>query len=588
MLALSAQLEQMQEFDISVAVDETAQMLTDRFMDKIEQSLGFNAFDSYRVKKHDERQRAIRRLNAAPTSYKNPNDTYTVSTNVEQGAALTSDDFEPTEEYFMNSLFQPIFLTALGLVALILLIVGLCCRCCCRCLQCLPNDHHTEKGHQHDSHAQRVAFIKSQEREITIIEITLIVLVLISDCFCYYGYGYLMKGNDDLVDALTDLEETFGSVVTHTNLIYTVDAPAMVTASNGGYTSGCSAAQEIFGGSDGTGGLVAFSDTYLNLAKTLDNLADTMYDMLEQAKTAVAENMAGYIQTFVLLIFCLGFICCVLFTSMKISHSTCGTKLAMLWAMITFLLLLVFNMPMMYLSQVFGDFCMDPTYNAVWSIPPGSTRDMVKFYATCQGTDTLGEALGSASTGMNDIKNATDAITSSFASCSSDTYASDLGTACTDSATRLDAIGTLLSCPTFQSVWFKLINDAFCQGFYDGIYSIWVSQFLTSFFLYFLIIVASISYQFFKPIDKIVPDDGYDEDKHMNTGGEQELVEKRVNYDYNQASSGDAYQFEDGGDLDLGAGSGGNYGNITESERYARDKEEDSAFNGDIDDADVL
>jgi hypothetical protein len=570
-------------------------------MDKIEQSLGFNAFESYRVKRdmydrpgqQQQRRRNLRRLNTPNFEYNNPNDTYVISNNVKRGEALTSDDFEPTEMYFDRALFQPIFLTALGIVALVLLILGLCCRCCCTCLQCLPNDHHTESGHQNDSHAKRVAYIKSQEREITVIEITLIVLVLISDCFCYYGYGYLMKGNNDLIDALGDLETTFGDVVSHTNSIYTIDAPAMVTASNGGYTSGCSDAKEIFGGDDGTGGLVAFSDTYLNLAKTLDGLADTMYDMLETANKEVSDNMADLIEIFVLLIFCLGFICCVLFALMKVCHTTCGTKLAMVWAMITFLLLLIFNMPMMYMSQVFGDFCMKPTFNAVWSIPAGSTRDMVKYYATCQGTDTLGEALGKASTGMNDIKNATDTITSTFASCSADTYASDLGSACTLSGDRLDAIGLLLSCPTFQRVWFKLINDAFCQGFFDGIYSIWVSQFLTSFFLYFLIIVASISYQFFKDIDTIVPDDDYkDQDKYMDARredhhhhhakDEEQFIEKRVDYDYNQeASSGGGY--DEG--IELG-GSGGNYG-VTESERYERDREEGFSFNGDIDEADI-
>ena len=76
-------------------------------------------------------------------------------------------------------------------------------------------------------------------------------------------------------------------------------------------------------------------------------------------------------------------------------------------------------------------------------------------------------------------------------------------------SSRFGDIREHITCENFQSVWFTLFNDCFCDGIYSGIYSLWVSQFITSFFLFFLIVVASISYQYFHPkhVKKIVPTD---------------------------------------------------------------------------------
>ena len=114
-----------------------------------------------------------------------------------------------------------------------------------------------------------------------------------------------------------------------------------------------------------------------------------------------------------------------------------------------------------------------------------------------------------------------------------------------------------ISCPSFQAIWFKLINEALCEGFYSGIYSIWVSQFITSFFLFFLIVVATVSYQYFASTDTlVVPGDGDIEDgptgnefiDNYNSGGTTTGagVHKAINDD------GDIeYEADGRGDIEL-------------------------------------
>ena len=47
----------------------------------------------------------------------------------------------------------------------------------------------------------------------------------------------------------------------------------------------------------------------------------------------------------------------------------------------------------MILSQVLGDFCVQPTHNVIKATPDGELEDMVRFYSHCTGSDTIGEKL---------------------------------------------------------------------------------------------------------------------------------------------------------------------------------------------------
>jgi hypothetical protein len=71
------------------------------------------------------------------------------------------------------------------------------------------------------------------------------------------------------------------------------------------------------------------------------------------------------------------------------------------------------------------------------------------------------------------------------------------------------------TCDKFQKIWFTIVNNALCTNFYSGIYSLWVSQFITSFFLFWLIVVASISYHYFKQT-KVYVAPSEDEQKVVN------------------------------------------------------------------------
>jgi len=452
-----------------------------------------------------------------------PMSAYTPSANVEAGHRISGQDFSTDEAYLTTVLTTPVVLTVLGFLSLVILNIALCCRKCFKCCRCEPNDHHAEKGHDHDSLSKRMSYINHQKLMVFIVEMVLCGCVMLADMFCFYGYTGIVAGGEDLNVALDLINQLLKGALDGAKAIkVTTFSMTLLTDRSENIT--CPPA------GPGASGLTA---AYGGL-KTLIGVTSTAMDAVVNAMGPIQENVAtnknfindtliAYADVFVFLVFSFAFVSVCLFVIFRLFRSTCGTKIAIAWGMLTFIILLLVCLPFMIFSSVFGDFCMAPSENAVMNAP-AEIQEKLRFYSTCAagledvvgdnlrlGKDKLGEILSTITTQMLGYCDGSSSTRSRVELDKIDGLSTLL-------MQNLDKIISAASCVKVQEIWFKIVNDALCTNFYSGIYSLWVSQFVTSFFLFLLIVQASISYHYFA-----------NSSVYVSTEGAIELTEKGSN-----------------------------------------------------------
>lgn len=438
---------------------------------------------------------------------------YTPSANVKAGHRISGKEFSTSPEYLQAVLTTPIALTVLGVLSLIVLNISFCCRNCFKCCRCEPNDHHGEKGHDHDSVSQRMAYINHQKLMVFIVEMVLSFCVLLADMFCFYGYTGIVAGGKDLNDALDLIDGLLTQAVHGATSVITSTGSlnSLISLSE---TSNCPPhGSQINSDAMKTAyaGLKTLSDaTAAAMQVVVDSLGPISSNVADN-KNFINDTLLAYADIFVFLVFSVAFISVCLFVIFRLFRSACGTKIAIAWGMLTFLVLLLVCLPFMIFSSIFGDFCMNPSGNAV-AQAPYAIRNKLTFYSTCVTSATVVDDVGTNLEAgadkigqiITDIANNLIGTQGSPGPCygnSTSTKPVVLNKISSSSGPQLKAnilkIREAAKCENVQAIWFKIVNDALCTNFYSGIYSLWVSQFVTSFFLFLLIVQASISYHYF-------------------------------------------------------------------------------------------
>lgn len=484
-------------------------------------------------------------LSSTQADYVNPNDKYQPGSLVKAGHAFSGQEFGTSMDYIRKVLIPPVVLFVLGVLSLIVLILLLCCRRCFKCLRCEPNDHHNEAGHDQDSVAKRIAYINHQKTMIFVIEIVLCLCVLIADALCFYGYKYIMDGGHNLTDALDKMKAivtsaidgsaTIGLGATYLKAFVLESSTTLCPApASGPYHSAYFTSM-----TNGYATLDSAADMLISSMASIGPTLSPLSSQIDTLKAYVVDYLLKYADIFVIIIFCIALLSVLLFVVFRMFKSQLGTKFAIFWGMLTFFLLLLICLPFMIFSSVFGDFCMAPTENAIKQVPD-DLKDTLTYYATCVGsgdvtaflmtgltqlqtllTQAVGGFIGeydpvaSANTPSFPFNSATCGSPGSYVPCycnsaNAPRSTGDIGATGNPSGMAGVLAASIMlqqgvqqildgaDCSKLQEIWFIVINDALCTNFYNGIYSLWVSQFITSFFLFFLIVLASISYHYFK------------------------------------------------------------------------------------------
>merc|ERR1711988_1893002 len=328
------------------------------------------------------------------------------------------------------------------------------------------------------------------------------------------------------------------------------DAPQMTTSTNAAKIT-CSNALSILSEMD------TFNAALNSAAKLLYDAIVLLVNYMDTGKEIVNNYVDAYLRTFVFIIWAFAAMATFWFVLFRIFKSECGTKFAIFWGELTFFLILLFNVPMMILAQVLGDFCVQPTHNLIKAAPDQpflnnrTAEDIVRFYSHCSGSDTIGDDLTAVQESFTLLSNATTVVADIF--CSSDTNLGTISSTIISAGTRFTDIRDAIACTNFQAVWFTLFNDCLCGGIYSGIYSLWVSQFITSFFLFFLIVIVSVTYQYFHAdhAKKVIPVAEAEEiEEGMQVPNSSELTSEKGGAPLENGDGGDVEMSEMIGEMD--------------------------------------
>lgn len=170
-------------------------------------------------------------------------------------------------------------------------------------------------------------------------------------------------------------------------------------------------------------------------------------------------------------------------------HSKCFFYLLMLISELVVLVYTFICAILMFIVMFLGDFCMNP--NTIIKQPK-----ILSYYMSCEGTSPFSDSIQTISTKITDVSTQLEttlstcpsiaAMTTPFLAISSDFKSIDGHLACG-------------SGDNLNMVWNDAVNVGICGNFMNGLFKIWVSQYVVSGALFFTIICASVLYQYFGP-----------------------------------------------------------------------------------------
>ena len=228
-------------------------------------------------------------------------------------------------------------------------------------------------------------------------------------------------------------------------------------------------------------------------------------------------------------------------------------KQALKWSVFlgafTFLVEVVVCLFFLLATAALGDVCTKPSWNIITNVPTGSLQNMAAYFSSCRGVNTVGVSVSNAMASAMSLSTGIHVLLANATSSSSATNGTVAAGACFNDPNLLNMqselqgiLGLIASanqnmvCPPLQRLWFAIVNTAICTDLFTGFYSLWVSQLITSLFLFLAIMLGSISWQYYDlPVmgyavyipagsaAKVAITDGTDM-KTMDMGGTDQLM----------------------------------------------------------------
>lgn len=409
----------------------------------------------------------------------------------------SSDKWSTDGDYYVGVAGLAAVVLVLGIVALVIMPILLCLRCCCTCLKCAPNQETpTYQDSKGNEHYNKNWFVFGSYYVVCLAAFVMAHLMwAASDSFS--------KAIQESVDTLGDLEDIFQNLKDDTQDGKSDTEQAINDLNSFVSSDVCyTAAQEML--------------TAINI---LDTTLDTMYDGVKvlpgyMASASEEVEKGDAIQASVLYSCYAGIMVVIgVYLLLEFCHLKCGLKIMMPISWFVVLVLTVLCSIELVILMVTCDFCMDPA-GAILDNSSGALYDVVNDYVSR-------DANGTACTNSNSAKlqGYLDDIQDAFSkSMSNSTIAYDacdtLGGTSADLAkftsanTSLysfnDVLGTMsdtLDCNNIHNLWVGVLETALCKYFTDGMYYFWLSKHLTAVFLYLLMCLGSVTWQYFGIVD---------------------------------------------------------------------------------------
>lgn len=418
--------------------------------------------------------------------YVNPNDTYSPNQYVKYGHKLTGQEFSTDMSYLERALYTPIIIFALGLVALILFNLGLLCRCCFQSCRCMPSQ-------ENESAFKRNALI------LRIFFFLFLLIAIIIDQLVFLGNQDVDTGVKLINDQVAKLQLVLGNIENNAKLLQSYGYD-MTDEYNAAKTS-C-ASTHISGYDSEISTYQSSMDSLVSALKPVTKNLNNVHDYI-QLYGIFYRNIALYI------IWGLAILCCLLILFFFFLKTLTGMKCMLFFTMVTYALYLILGVPWVLVASIGGDLCMAPTANLLKSMPKDSDlRNIASYYATCIGNNTLQHDIDSGTSSLTAMNSSlTMLLTPPYIptqNCPGNHDIQSLQGTMNYISYAVDGIELDLTCSPIQEIWFAMMNEGFCKNLYTGIFYIWGSQLVTSFFLFLLMVTMSMIYQYFD-IVRIAP-----------------------------------------------------------------------------------
>jgi hypothetical protein len=137
---------------------------------------------------------------------------------------------------------------------------------------------------------------------------------------------------------------------------------------------------------------------------------------------------------------------------------------------------------------------MNPTDNVIQAISNQNTKNVARYYATCEGQDPLYVYLNTA---YNAFAKLNTSLPSIYDYCPDNAYLDDMISSAHVMLKSLDIIKSASNCAGVQSHWANVFETGTCNDGFQGLFIIWLVQFIMVLFLFLLTSTVSVLYQYF-------------------------------------------------------------------------------------------
>jgi hypothetical protein len=139
---------------------------------------------------------------------------------------------------------------------------------------------------------------------------------------------------------------------------------------------------------------------------------------------------------------------------------------------------------------------MSPTDNAV-NMVPADAREVIQYYATCEGTNPIEEPLLVTYNYTNLLNDTITQLTGPGGACPGDPYILSCYEDVDTIFASLNVVEDTAACPPLKEQWDSIVDDATCDSVFYGVLHLWSGQYVTATVLCLLLITGSICYNFF-------------------------------------------------------------------------------------------
>lgn len=182
-----------------------------------------------------------------------------------------------------------------------------------------------------------------------------------------------------------------------------------------------------------------------------------------------------------------------------------GMKTSIGLGIIILLIFILAGGPLMGLTGVVSDLCVAPTYNVVNQLSNlNNIQDFFAYYSTCSSSrQQMVPVFAQIVNLQQDVAQLNSLL--SLNVCPGDKNIQSMRSYAHKMTNAVNLLDRSISCPPIQEHWFQMVNDGICDNYQYGLFLTWGAQLFTTFCLFIALVLASVTYEYIMPIEKLLP-----------------------------------------------------------------------------------